>query len=308
MGANSYTTDVLVNNILLVSHMPLSNNTFTAPEILTLATRELQTAVMKQILASRGGFYMDYEEMDPLPTGLYPIPTSAIAQGLANVEIIQNPTIIQVSPIEESEQFSVSAPNSLGYGFFMRGNFVQILPLPNQNTVRLWYFKRPSTLIPTSQACLITSITGDSVTVASVPSNIQIGSDIDFIKDQPNFDVYSEDIILDITGTTITFDTGTVPLDLQIGDWIALHDQTPVPQIPVEFRPLLEQRVVVKIYEIQGYLDKAKMAQAKLDEITQVMTSLITNRVKSKTKVIMQSTGGLLGNAGYRTNFPAGRE
>lgn len=306
MGYNTYTTSDLVNNILLVGHVPIGNSTFTAPTLINLANRELQTGIMKQILSTRGGYYLTYEDYEAAQDGLYVIPSDAIAGALANVELVQEPTIIPVNLIEESEQFSTNSPTSTSYGFFMRGNFVQILPTPSIGVARLWYLKRPSTLIPTSQAAQITSVNGAVLTVSSAPSTLAVGVTVDVCGDQPPFNILGTGEITDITGVDITLDG--IIVDVSPGDWIALEKQTPVPQIPVEFRPLLEQRVVVKIYELQGYLDKMKAAQAKLDELEKDTMNLITPRVKSQSKIINPVNGGFLsGSSNRMTNFPAGR-
>jgi hypothetical protein len=304
--ANSYTTADLVNNIKLIGHVPTGNNTFTESNLITLADRELQTPIMKQILSTRGGYYLTYQDYDAASDGLFMIPGDAIAGALANVELVQDPTIIPVNLIEESEQFSTNSPTSTSYGFFMRGNYVQILPTPPIGVCRLWYFKRPSKLIATSQACQVTAVNGAVISVASIPTTIVVGNSVDVLGDQPPFNILGERTITDITGTDITLDEEVTTV--AIGDWIALHDQTCVPQIPVEFRTLLEQRVVVKIYELQGYLDKMKAAEMKLEELEKATFNLITPRVKSQTKIISPVNGGFLaGNSNRMNNFPAGR-
>lgn len=307
MGYNTYTTTDLVTNIKLVGHVPTGDSTFTPANLINLANRELQTAIMKQILSTRGGYYKTFEDFEIRADGLYVIPSDAIAGALDNVELVQEPTIIPVNIIEESEQFSTNSPTSTSYGCFMRGNFVQILPIPNIGVARFWFYKRPSQLIPTNQAAQITAINGAVLTVASVPSTLAVGDDVDVLGDQPPFNVLGEGVITDITNTDITLDA--VDYDIEIGDWIALHNQTPIPQIPVEFRPLLEQRVVSKIYELQGYLDKLAASDKKLKELEADTFNLITPRIKSQTKIINPINGGFLaGNQNRMTNFPAGRE
>lgn len=306
MSANSYTTSELIENVQLIAHMPLSQNTFTATQILNLANRELQTRIIKLIMSTRGGYYLTYEDQVARTDGLYPIPSAAISAVLANVEVVQNQNIIQVQPIEESEQFNTTMPSATSYGFFIRGNSVQILPVPTNGTVRLWFYHRPSALVATSAAAQVTAINGAIVTVSSLPSTMLVDTEVDALQDQPTFNILSERVIVDISGTDIELDEEVE--GLEVGDWLALHEQTPIPQIPVEFRPLLEQMVVVKVYELQGYLDKMKAAQMKLSELEKDMTALITNRVKTKTKVVNSSTGGLVGSRSSGWIFPAGRE
>jgi len=305
VSANSYTTADLVDNVVLIGHIPLSNSTFTAAEIIKLANRELQTSLIKQILSVRGGYYLTYLDYVINAAGQYPIPPDAIAGALANIELVQDTTIIPVNQLEESEQYSTISPSSTSYGFFIKGNTIQILPTPNIGTARIWYLRRPNALVATSAASQVAGITGAVLTVSSLPSTLIVGQSIDACQDQPTFDMLGTREITDITSLNVTIDSAIS--DLVVGDWIAVHNQTPVPQIPVEFRPLLEQRVVVKIYELQGYLDKMKAAQGKLTEIEKDMYALITPRVQSQTKVIMPVNGGFLSGGRGRGNFPAGR-
>ena len=306
--ANLYNTAQLIDDIQLIGHVPTGNNTFTPAKIVRLANLELQTPVIRQILMTRGGYYMTYKDYEAAQDGLYVIPEGCIGGALENVELVQAPTIIPVNQIEESEQFSTISPTSTSYGFFMRGNYVQILPTPSIGVARLWYSRRPSQLILTSEACLVTAVAGAVVSVASIPSTITTGTFVDALGDQPPFNILGDNLeILGISGTDITFSAAIG--DLAVGDWIALHNQTPVPQIPVEYRLILAQRVVCKIYELQGYMQKMKDAQEVLKKYEEDTSSLITPRVKAQTRIINAVNGGFLGsNPNRNTNFPAGRD
>ncbi len=306
MAANSYTTSDLIADIELLGHLPLGNNTFTGAKLLRIATLELQTPIMKQILSTRGGYYLTYEDFPSTEDGLYSIPSTCVAGALHNVEIVQGPSIIQVSPIEEQEQFSTTAPTSTTYGYFWKGNTIQILPVPTIGQTRLWFIKRTGDLILTSAAAQVTAINGDVVSVSSLPTTIVTGVTVDACGDQPPFNVLGTREVINITGTDITLDQSVS--DLSLGDWIAPEGQTPIPQIPVEFRILLAQRVVVKIYELQGYLDKMKAAQAKLEQYEKDTFGLITPRVSSKPKIIHAVNGGLLGGKVSLAHFPAAKD
>jgi hypothetical protein len=303
MGYNTYTTTDLVTNMKLVGHVPTGNNTFTTTNLIILADRELQTPIMKQILSTRGGYYTTYSDYVPTVDGLYPIPVDSIMGALDHIEIVNGTSVIPVSPIDKNEQFSTVSPTSTSYGSYMRGNFVQILPFPDTGVVRLWYSKRPSKLVAPSACAQITAIAANVITVSSLPSTLSIGKLIDAIGDQPPFNILGSVTITAINGTDITVSAAIQ--DLAIGDWLCLNKQTCVPQIPVEFRPLLEQRVVCKIYELQGYLDKLTKAQQSLKELEDATFGLITPRVKSQTKVILPVNGGFLGGSRRTTNFPA---
>ncbi len=298
---NSYTTQTLLDNIELTGHVPTGNQTFTPQKIITLADRELATPILKQILSSRGGYYLTNVTLPASDDGLYDIPSDCVAGSLYNVELIQNVTVIQVQPIEVSEQFSTNSPNSTTYGYYLKGNQVQILPTPPVGDTRLWYYKRPSQLVLVENACLIDSIDEPNlqVTVTSIPESIHVGSTVDIVGDQPPFNILGSSVILDITGMVITLDE--LPETLPVaGNYLCLYQQTCVPQIPVEFRILLEQRTICSIYEIQKNKDGLKMATDKLKDLEADTLGLITNRVKSKVSVINVSNGGFLGGRSQR--------
>lgn len=301
---NDYSTTALVSNVKLIGHIPLSNSTFTAPEIINLANRELETALMQQILSVRQGYYKTYVDYDTNDTGLYPIPDDAIAAAVENIELIQEPSIIQVNVVEESEQFATNAATSTSYGFFIVANDIQILPFPTGCKVRIWYSRRPSVLVPTLQAGLISNIAGPVITLAASPSTFLVGQPVDGVESQPTFEFYGMRTITNVSGTDITLDAEIT--DLVVGDYLTIHNQTPIPQIPVEFRPLLEQRVVVKIYELQNYLDKMKAAKEVQDGIERALFSLISPRVKSQSKIVNPQNGGFLGGANRFGRYPTG--
>ncbi len=311
MGYNTYTTQTLVDKVVLKSHMPLSNDTFTAKDIISLADDEIKTPLLKLLLSTRGGYYKTYLDYVSNALGLYIIPPNATCLTLENIELVQNTTIIQVNQIEESEQFSTNSPTSTTYGFFMKGNYVQILPTPPEGNTRLWFSRRPSQLVLTSACGQITNIDYSvplvtTITVASLPSTMVVGSLLEIVGDQPPFNVFGEGVVTAINGTNVTLDG--VILEFGVGDWLCLANQTCVPQIPVEFRPVLEMRVVAEMFRLQGGSDKKyKDAKEKATELEKDVLTLMTPRIKSQTKIISTVQGGFLTSNGNRlSNFQAG--
>jgi len=309
VGYNTYTTSDLTDDILLLGHFPTGNNTFTPAKLLRLATLELQTPVMKQIMSTRGGYYLgytDYSDPNLVSSGLIPIPSDCVGGALSIVQLIQDTTIIPVNPIELSEQFSTISPTSTSYGYYPIGNYIQILPKPIVGFARLWHIKRTSDLVLTTAAAQVTAVASNVISVSSVPSTFQVGTILDACGDQPPFNILGTQTITGISGTDITLDAAVT--GLTIGDWLALEGQTPIPQIPVEFRILLAWRVVALAWELQGYMEKAQAAQKRLAAYIEDTFGLITPRISADTKIINPVNGGFLsGNPNRLTNFPAGR-
>lgn len=305
MSVNTYTTSDLISLIKLLGHVPQSNSTFTVANLLTLADLELRTAIAKQLKESNEGYFQTILEYDQNSTGEYRIPSAAIVAGLYSVQIRNGQALWPVSRQEVAEMTTTTFPSGGNYSYFIRGNTLFMLPIEFGGVLRFTYERRLSKLVPTTSCAQVSSIAGQVVTVTSVPSAWVVGDSIDLQAAQPQFDVLGTMEITNISGTDITLDGDLT--DLAEGDYLCLEGQSCIPQVPVEFQQLLAQRVVCKIYELQGYFDKMKAAEAKLEQMTNDLTALITPRTQSVPKVINPSWGGRKpGNSWGKFNPPAG--
>lgn len=305
MSVNTYSTSDLVNLIKLVGHVPQSNSTFTPAGILSLSDLELRTAIAKQLKEANEGYFQDYVEYDQNESGEYAIPSGAIASAVHSVQIRNGQAVWPVSRQEVSEMTTTAFPSVGNYSFFIRANTIFVLPVEFGGVLRVTYERRPSKLVTVSSCAKVTAIAGQVVTVSSVPSGWVNGDVVDLQQAQPQFDLLSTCDITDITGVDITLDGDLSTL--AVDDFLCLEGQTCVPQIPVEFQQLLAQRVVCKIYELQGYLEKLKAAKVVLQEMEDALTAIITPRTQSSPKVINPSWGGRKpGSAWARFNPPAG--
>lgn len=288
MSANSYTTADLIDSIRVKANIPSSQTPFSDSDLLLLAQDELDTALLRQLLSVRENYYISYLDYALDSDGVYEMPSRCITDAIANVQILNGNQVINVDRSEISQQFATNQSPTGFYSFFLLANGINVQPAPTTGYVRIWYYVRPNKMVVTTEAAQITVInTGTStVTFDTIPTSITTATPCDFVKDQPQFNVLSFDETPTVVSSTqLTFTE--LPDDLAVGDWVALAGQTPVPQIPVEFRPLLVQRVVVKYNEIQGYLDKMKASQMKLDSMEKDLLQMINPRVSGAPKRII---------------------
>lgn len=298
VGANRYTTAELISYIRNVGHVPSSQNGFDDSTLLTYADAECQTAIFRQVKSIRENYWLTYVDEVVNGTGLYDIPSRAIGGGLADIQLVVGTAVLSIARCEVGEQFSTVTSPSGYYQYTLIGNQFSVSPNPTTGVIRQWFYCRPNNLVKVTQAAQITAIdpVTFTLTFSSVPSTFQSTLPYDIIKDQPFFDWLSQDLVaVNITTTTAQF--SSLPSNVVVGDWLALAGQTPVPQIPVEARPLLAQRVVVKYNEIQGYLDKMKAAQKKLDDMEKDLFDVLQPRVAEEPKRIVPDSN-LIG--GYR--------
>lgn len=304
MSANTYTTSDLLTLIKLLGHVPQSNSTFTASNLLTLADFELQTSVAAMLKQANEGYWQAVVEYDQDASGRYPMPGDAVASAIYVLQVRNGQAIWPVSRQQVSEMTTTTFPSVGNWSYYIQNNTFVLLPVDFDGLLRVTYERRPSKLVPVTSCATVSSIVGQVVTVSSLPTGWVNGNVLDLQACQPQFDTLGVCEISNIAGTDLTLvgDLG----DLAIGDFLCLQGQSCVPQIPIEFHQLLAQRVVCKIYELQGYLDKMKAAKAVLAEMERALIALITPRTQAAPKVVNPSWGGRRpGNNWARFNPPA---
>jgi hypothetical protein len=304
VAVNTYTTSDLTDLIKLLGHVPQSNATFTQANLLTLADLVLQTSISAQLKAADEGYWQTYVEYDQNDTGLYDLPSDAIASGTYSVQIRNGQAIWPVSKQNVGEMTTTTYPSVGNYTYVIQGNSFRILPSQFGGVLRVTYERRPSKLVVPTSCAQVSLVTGQIVSVSSAPSGWSVGDTLDLQAAQPQFNLLGECEITAINALDITVD-GDLSL-LSVGDYLCTEDQTCVPQIPVEFRPLLAQEVVCKIYELQGYMEKLGAAKKILEDMRGNLTSMITPRTQTNAPVINPSWGGRKpGSSWARFNPPA---
>lgn len=306
-SANRYTTTELLTSIRLKGHIPPAQTPFDDAGLLSIADDECKTALFRQIRVARENFYVTSKDFTLNATNTYDIPTRAIGASLHDVQIVNGTQVIPVGRSETNEQFSTQTSPTGYYSFTLLANQVKILPIVVSGVVRLYYMQRPNTLVTAAAAAQITGVNQGTSTLTfasgSIPSTFSASGQLfDCVQDQPHFNWNFVDLLpISQNATTMVF--SSLPTDvngnqlIQVGDWISLAGQTPVPQILVEFRPLLVQRTVVKYYEIQGYKDKIATAQKKLEDMEKDVFELFNPRVAGEPKRIIPDANVI---GGYR--------
>lgn len=302
-GNVSYTLDnYIVPGVVRNAKLPLSNVTYQAADIAVLSDDEISSEILKVILSTREGYYLRYIDLTPDSNGMVQIPYRTIGGRIHKVQFISGTLLMNATRIEPSDLTNTVSPPTNSYAFYIQGN--DIVTLPAQASIRVWFFLRPSSLTPQANCGQVTAITSTTVDIASTPSSFVTGYNIDFVQDQPPFGLISYDQALtNVSGTTLTFAAGVIPSTLAVGDWICPAGQSPVAQIPLEFQPILKQRVTVRILEIQGHLQRLAAAQAKLRELEDAVFHIINPRVEENPRKITPDRGILSPGFGRRTNW-----
>lgn len=282
----SYTTTDLIASIKRRASVPTNQNLFSNDDFLSLANEEMNINLIPQLLSIKEEYFVaDYDVTVTSGTSSYSIPTRAIGLKLRDVQLISNGNVSSLPRLYEDDRASTSEQRT---GFYLKGNNVVISPTPanSSDTLRLSHFRRPNELVTTAECAQISSIdiNNNQVTVSTLPSTISTSTVIDFIRGSNGFECLGIDYTVSgVSGTTVTFTS--LPTSLAVGDWIALAQETPIPQIPVELHSVLAQMVAVKCLEAMGD-SKVEIAEQKLQLMKSAAFNLLSPRVDGENKKI----------------------
>jgi hypothetical protein len=293
----AYTTDDLIAGIKRRASIPTGQGTFQPADFLALADGEIRTSLLPTILKARSSYYsFDYDQAIQPTNAVYSVPTRAIGVKLDGIYVLDaSGKRFNLNLIEEEEVFDPNVSPNGNPSFYFKGNSVVLVP-PNPSgftTLRMAIFIRPGSLAQTSACAQIQSInTGtNTLTFSAVPSTFTTATPLDLIKQNPHYDYQAVDQTPQaVTATTIQF--SQLPAGLAAGDWVALSGQSPVVQIPLEYQPVLEQRVANACSRAQGMQAQLAAGKEALSEMNETFL-LITPRAEKEPKKIVNRSGML---------------
>ena len=185
-------------------------------------------------------------------------------------------------------------------GWYLEHNDVILYPTPNRaDTLVIKYFLRPSQIVRLSEAAFVTAKSGDIVSVTSVPSAFNTSDGVfDIISPKSPYEPIDFEIGGLISGTNIGF-TRTVNSAVSYGYYVAIADQTPIPQIPREFMPLLITGTAAMVTQDLGDLQQSMNLHGLFQKQSENLLSLIVPRNQGDTQKITNSTWTAWGQEGF---------
>jgi hypothetical protein len=271
----AYTTTTLLDAIAKIAAVPVAQTTFENQDILDIASQCIETEILPKVLMSRQDFYVVAETFTPsiYGTDIYPsfrIPSRAVGQSVIGAYDVN--TDDRIDPMY----------------YWVEGSRVYF-DTGSPASVRVRYYIRPGKLVQTTDVATITDIdtTTGVLTVSSVPTTISAGVVCDLVRSRAGFDTLAADKTVSLAdSTSVTFDPNDLPSDLAVGDYIALADQSPVPQIPIEWIPFLGYWTAHAMLETLGDMEAAAQLLKRIPRMETNALSLISPRIVNKSKAI----------------------
>lgn len=311
-----YSTEQLIENIKRRCAVPTSQLTYTDEDFTLLANDTLQDEIVPTMMTAREEYFVFYEDFAAPSDGVIEFPKSAIGAKLRSVCYVQqssNPLLlINLPRIDLDVVAGIGFANNISIaGFYVQNNSIILYPnssVPAGTTIRLYFYKRSLVLATPATYGQVVSIDANNNTIVldNVSSDWAIGSQLNSVSSEPNFQTTNELITITAISTpTIIVDTVD---GIEVGDYISDYGYSAVPQVPVEAHAYLAQLTAVICLEGLGAREAAKAAQDKADKIKTGLMTVVSQRVDGSVKKVINPNGGLrlgsgIGRWGMRGGF-----
>jgi len=293
MALPQYDVEQLILNIQRRCTVPTSQLTFTDQDWAAMATDELGDSLIPIIMSTREEYFVEYVDV-ALSGGSIEIPSDTIGEKLRSVCYLQAGTPLSMINLPRIDLDIVAGFNQFSFttvaGFYITGNLLNIYPsnaLPQNSTIRLYYYKRRLALAQPADYGKIISIDvpGTTLVLSNVPNDWSAGTQVNAVSSVPNFKTTNSLMtITAVSSPSIVVDNVD---DLSVGDFVSDLGWSAVPQVPVETHGYLAQLVAVKALEGLGAFDGMKVAQAKLEEMKPDMLIMTSQRVDGSVKKVV---------------------
>ncbi len=288
----TYNTESLVAAVKRKTQLPANSEaTFSDQDIIDFANEELSSGVVPQLLSVRENYFAITKQVDlTLGKSQYEIPSRAIGQQIIDVWFYGTDGTRRVLTMIDYSQapiyFYQNNLNGNPQAFSIIGNNIEVYPTPSTTSgyLMITYSVAPGLLVLSTACAQITAIdsTTGSITISPTPASLNFtsGVTVDFIRGKSGFNPISIEVpIISATTNDIVVSTSYITPLLAVGDWVAVTNQSPFPQIPAELHPILLQRTEVKLLEAMAD-PRLSTSQAKLEEIEKKAYAMLADRAK----------------------------
>lgn len=307
MASPSSTCDDLLDSIKASSFFVNNpSHILTDTQILAMATEELKTALYPKLKALNLGYYLEnttYSLSGGSASVGYRIPARAVGNTISKLYVVDsdgNKQVVALYP-ETSSVFMTSwtSPRTMAgpaLTAYVRNAKVFLDPFPTGYTsLVIQYYNRPGDLIKLASCSTIESKTSTSITVVATFTGLASSVALDVID-------YTSPYIHKGIGISGTLSTRTISglsdtSDYAVGDYVALANQSPVPQLPDEWMMLLRFYTLRRIQIAAGYMQDAGATQMLIQEKEQDLISLISPRLDGQPNIIPANE--IFGGNGY---------
>ena len=279
-ASGRFFSEFLIDAVKRKARTPISQATLDTWEVLASADEQTRNYLVPLML-SVGEDYMTARSDSTIAAATYTYRPPDRAMKVREIQVLD--------ASGKEIDFPRIAIEELPYrsdGFCVVGNEARLLNPAKWAgyTLRWTYYLRPSRLVLSSEAGIVSSVNrvSGAVTVYTEVSGIVPATTVDLVRGTPPFDVVAQDVPCSVSGTTVTITTAAnIPAMWgAAGDLVCLPQQTPAPQIHPDLWNLLAQAVTVDVLDGNGDEAAFQRAAARMKKMDTDARILLTPRVE----------------------------
>lgn len=229
----------------------------------------------------------------------YRIPIRSIGGSVRDVQVEDKDGKVSAMRFTNHDRGGLYSSEDSPYSFYFMGDRIELAGVPafdDEYKIIFYYPASPGKLVMPSKAGQIDSVTDDQVSCLTLPPSFTVGRRYDFIRGTGTgwyAGLLAKSI--GVAGSTVSFESGSTPKDLETGDWLALTGESPVIQLPIDLIPYMVSKTA------EAYLGSLSDFEGKTrlqDDIRQKEAgalSLITPRNDGSPKLIVNRASHLRG-------------
>lgn len=298
----TWTTDTLVSRVRRLASLPSATaGGPTDAELLDIAYEEMLSVFQPILRLTQESYATTTTDISITSgTSLYRIPRKAQGGTVRDVRLVKSDgrtyNLMELQPTD-APSFE---PAGSTVAWCIEGDHIRLLPEPGSTmsgwSIRVWYYRRQSKLVPVSSCYDIASTTSTTIVVSSDPS---YGSttEFDVVFAGPQFDIVLDGATASWSTTTATFGGGEDLSELSVGDYVCAHMETCVPRLPEILHPALASSVAAQVLmEIGDRAGAAGQIQQR-DRLVQASRTALDPRTDASPDFII-NRGSVLRNSG----------
>lgn len=296
-----YTTDEIVESVKARTLAPVGQPTYTNADFIRFCNEEFQIKLVPDIITIREDYFLrTYTQSIIYNKTSYTMPNRAIGNAIKDVIFIDTSnnrfpiSHININDIPLNNFTSVYPSN-----FYIKGDQIVLAPSPNASsgTLEMWYYERPSQLVPVADCGQITAIAQNTPLAGQVTytvnADVSSYSTYDFLSGSSPFQNWAIDVDpVSATSTTVVVSMSDVQgsdgtLLPSVGDYICEANYSCIPMVPQEMHPLLAEMTAARVVQGLGHNEKLEVINQNIQLMRQNCLNLIANRVEQKLERII---------------------
>ena len=278
-----YKNDALVARVEIKVALP--EGRYSATEILDELYRTLISEVVPIVRKVHQEYYViDTTVATVASTSKYSLPDRAMGRSLRETKRVNNGRRydLPLGSLEYEDPDREGTPQKS----WIEGDQLVVWPTPADatNSILMWYYRRPSILVPDAEGFVVTAIdTGTKiVTVTGTPgfASTQL---IDVVSAVGDFHIREQDEAFTLlSGSDFTF--ATLPTNLAVGDFICKAGESIYAQLPVEAHEVLVTLTSANLMFEMGDAENGARMRSDGERLANAYLSTITDRITGAPK------------------------